>query len=86
MTELIGYIGGVCFAICAVPQAWLSYKQGHSEGISWFFLGLWLVGELLTIVYVGAKHGMDLPLMMNYVFNILFISIILKYKIKPRGV
>jgi len=80
--ELIGWLGSIAFSICGLPQAYKSYKEGHSEGISWGFLGLWLFGEIATLVYIIPKQ--HLPLIFNYLGNLLFISVILFYKVKPR--
>ena len=38
---LLGWIGSLCLAICALPQAWQSFKEKNSNGISWGFLMLW---------------------------------------------
>lgn len=80
--ELIGWIGSIAFAICGAPQAWESYKTGQSKGITWGFLSLWLIGELFTIVYVLPKGHW--PLIFNYIGNIMFVFIIIRYKIWPR--
>lgn len=80
--EVIGWLGAVCFALCGAPQAWLSWKQGHSEGISWGLLGLWFIGEVCTLVYVIPKG--HLPLLFNYLGNLIFVSLIIRYKIWPR--
>lgn len=80
--EAIGWIGGFFFAICAVPQAWQSYRQGHSVGLSWMFLWFWLLGEVLTTIYVLPKEHW--PLIFNYVFNIILLLIIMWYKVYPR--
>lgn len=82
--DLIGWIGGLMFALCALPQALKSYKEGNSRGISWLFLFMWLIGELFTFIYVFNKHLWDFPLLINYALNILFIIIILKYKVFPN--
>ncbi len=50
--EIIGWLGSILFAICAVPQAVQSYKQKHSHGISKAFLALWLFGEVFTTIYI----------------------------------
>jgi hypothetical protein len=81
--NVIGWIGSGCFAICAVPQAYTAVRQGHSNGISWLFLALWLTGEVLTIAYVLPKW--DFPLLVNYFGNLACLLVILHYKIKPRG-
>lgn len=79
--ELIGWVGSLCFAICGAPQAWLAYKQGHSRGISWGFLLLWISGEVMTLTYVIPK--IDYPLIFNYVSNLIFLSVILYFKLFP---
>jgi len=81
--ELLGWIGSLAFAICGLPQAILSYKQGHSAGISWGFISLWAIGEVLTLIYVFDKGHP--PLIFNYVGNLIFVGIILRYKIWPRA-
>jgi uncharacterized protein with PQ loop repeat len=81
--EPIGWIGSFCFAICGVPQAFKSYKDGHSDGISWSFLLLWLFGEIFTLIYVMPKG--HLPLIFNYLGNMFLVAIILYYKISPRS-
>lgn len=80
--EYIGWIGGILLAFCGLPQAWESYKTKNSDGLTWGFLIMWGVGELFTIVYVIPKWHW--PLIFNYTANIIFISIIVYYKIKPK--
>lgn len=79
---MFGYIGSICLALCAIPQAMLSYKQGHSEGVSVSFLLLWTAGEIFTLAYVVPKA--DVPLILNYSANLGFLAIIWKYKFFPR--
>lgn len=81
LIEIIGWLGSICLAICGIPQAWQSYKDKHSEGISWGFVLLWAFGELFALAYVYDK--LDLPLLVNYATNILILGVILYYKIKP---
>jgi uncharacterized protein with PQ loop repeat len=80
--DLIGYIGSIMLAICGLPQAIESFKTKSSEGLTWGFLSLWFFGEIFTFVYVLPK--MDLPLLINYSANIIFLGIIIFYKIKPK--
>ena len=81
--DTIGFLGVLFFAACAVPQAILSYKQGHSEGLSVTFLLLWTFGEIFTLIYVFFKLQ-DLLLMINYGGNLILLSIIWRYKLFPR--
>ena len=80
--ELFGWVGSILFAICALPQAIESYKQGHSKGLTWGLLLCWFFGELFTIIYVLPK--MDVPLLFNYSCNMVFLLIILYFKVFPR--
>lgn len=82
--QTIGWLSSACFMLCALPQVFVSKKQGHSEGVSLLFLLLWLAGEILIVYYVYMMYGWDWPQHTHYLVNIFFISIILKYKIKPR--
>ncbi len=80
--DIMGWLGSICLAICGIPQAWQSYKDKNSNGISWGFVILWTTGELLALAYVYDK--LDLPLVMNYATNILILAIILYFKINPK--
>jgi uncharacterized protein with PQ loop repeat len=82
--EVFGWIGASLLAVCAVPQAYDSWKTGNSYGITWGLLMLWLWGELFTLVYLFSKDVYDLPLICNYVANVFFVGIIIWYKLKPR--
>lgn len=78
----IGWLGSICFAVCGIPQAYKSYKEGHSNGSSIYFLLLWLMGEVMTIIYIIPK--MDIPLLFNYSMNLSALVIILRYKLWRR--
>ncbi len=80
--EILGWLGSICLAICGLPQAWQSYKDKNSEGISWGFILLWAFGEVFALAYVYDK--LDLPLLLNYATNILILGVILYYKINPK--
>ena len=80
--EIIGYIGSILLAICGLPQAIESYKTKSSEGLTWGFILLWFFGEIFTFAYILPK--MDLPLLINYSANLIFLIIILYFKIFPK--
>lgn len=80
--EYIGWIGSILFAICGLPQALQSIRDGHSRGLNWYFLQCWLWGEILTIIYVWPKQ--DWPLLFNYGMNMIFLLIMVCYKIWER--
>jgi uncharacterized protein with PQ loop repeat len=78
----IGWLGSIMLALCGLPQAIESYKTKSSEGLTWGFILLWFIGELFTFAYVMPK--MDFPLLLNYSANIIFLSVIIYYKINPK--
>lgn len=80
--ETIGWLGAILFAICGLPQAIQCAKDGHSRGLNWFFLLCWLFGELFTILYIWPKN--DIPLLFNYFLNLVFLVIMIRYKIWER--
>lgn len=80
--EIIGWLGSILLAFCGLPQAIESYRTKSSEGLTWGFLFMWFVGEILTIIYILPQ--MVLPLIFNYTANIIFLSIIIYYKINPK--
>ena len=84
MIKAIGWLGSIMFALCGAPQAVKSYKDGHSNGLSLSFLGLWTGGEILTTIAVALDTSSSY-LLFNYIVNMVFLSVILKYKFKPRS-
>lgn len=84
MIEVIGYSGSFLLAMCGLPLAIVSMLTGHSKSTPMSFLMMWFFGEFLSMLYVLSMHGFDRPLMTNYVANIIFISIVLYYKLFPR--
>lgn len=82
MMDAIGWAGALLFAFCAVPQAVASYRQGHSAGMSWAFLQMWLWGEILTLIYVWPKQ--DWPLITNYLLNLACLCVIVWFRAYPR--
>ena len=83
MLEIFGWVGSALFAFCGLPQAIECYRAGHSRGLSWGFLLSWLFGEIFTLAYVFPKA--DYPLLFNYALNLVFLFIMLYFKIKPRA-
>ena len=82
--EIFGWLGGIAFAVCAIPQAFQSWKDGHTQGLNWGFLGIWTVGEVCMTIYILPKG--DLPLIINYLGNGICLGIMLWYKLFPRKV
>jgi uncharacterized protein with PQ loop repeat len=82
--EKIGWIGSLLFAFCGLPQAINSWKEKNSYGLTWSFLLMWLFGEIFTLIYVFNKQDVT-PLLTNYILNLVFLIVILWYKIFPKN-
>jgi uncharacterized protein with PQ loop repeat len=78
--ELIGWIGSIMLSICGLPQAVQSFKDKHSNGISWGFILLWWFGEIFAVIYVISKR--EYPIIFNCALNTVIVSIIFYYKYK----
>lgn len=79
---LVGWLGSIILAVSSVPQMFKTVRDGHADGLSWAFLALWVIGEILSLVYVAHDHNW--PLIANYTLNLGIIFIILRYKALPR--
>lgn len=84
MIEYVGWFASLCFALCALPQAYQCVKQGHGIGINKLFMWIWLSGEVSMMPYIVIKHGWDWPIMFNLTVNTFFIIVIMKYIYFPR--
>lgn len=82
MIQLIGYIGSLAYALCGLPQAYMSIKNGNSRGVSRGFAFLSLIGSALSLAYAVPKA--DYVLMLNFGCNIVVWGIILKYSYFER--
>jgi uncharacterized protein with PQ loop repeat len=84
MLEVIGWLGSMLFAFCALPQTLLVYKQKHANGLSGNFLLMWIFGEILCFVYVYHQPTIQVPLLANYIINFGMLMVICWYKIFPK--
>lgn len=80
MQEFLGTLGAICLALCAAPQTLKTIRTRSAGDLSWWFLGLWLLGEIAFLLYNILYIGNDIYLNVNYLLNIVFISIIIYYK------
>lgn len=84
LADVLGLLGAFCLSLCALPQALLVVRAGNAKGLSSGMLWLWFVGEVCFFAYVPLKIGWDLPLLLNYVFNLACLVVLLRYKLWPR--
>lgn len=84
MADLLGWLGCLCFTLCGIPQAWKSYKDGHSLGMTQSFIFLWLGGEVFYIGGTLLKFGWVSWIMWNCIISIVVMLPIAYYRIRPR--
>lgn len=82
---ILGWLGTICFAISGVPQAWQCTIQRHARGVNPFTLSLWMAGEVFYTIAVLAEFGWVGWLLINYIVNILVISVIIFWKVRGNA-
>jgi uncharacterized protein with PQ loop repeat len=82
MMEIFAWIGAIFLGGCALPQAWQSYREGHSRGLNWGFIGSWFIGEVSMLIYIVPMR--DAALTFNYALNFVLLLIMLRYKVWER--
>ena len=78
---MIGWLSTLCFSLCALPEAYSAYKTGK-VGATWGLLLLWLIGEILGIIYILPKA--DMPILTNYITNTTMLIYIIYKKVKEK--
>lgn len=73
----------ICLITAAIPQAIKAYREGHSNGIAGPFIVLLLIGFSLMSLYLWLTKPIW-PVLINYLFNIVMMLIIGRYKVFPR--
>jgi len=74
----IGLFGSLLLTFCGVPELIRTLKDKKCH-LGWGFIIMWFLGEIFCLFY-----GFDLneiPLLINYTFNLLIVSVMFYYKI-----
>jgi uncharacterized protein with PQ loop repeat len=77
---MIAAIGSILLALCGLPEAVRAFKLKRCD-IGWGMLLMWLFGELCLVIF--ALQTKQYVLLINYFANILFLAIMIFYKISP---
>lgn len=84
VAAVIGWIGSICFAACGIPQAIRCVQQGHANGLSPWFLILWLIGEVCYVAAVLMQFGWVWWMMVNYIINLICLLVLCRYRFWPK--
>lgn len=83
---VIGAIGALSFALCALPQINKTLKTEDASGISFGFIILSLIGNIFSSVYVAYTDFLSgiwqIPLFLNYGTALFLMIILMILKIK----
>ena len=82
--KILGWVGAVFFAFCAVPQVIRTLNDGHARNLSSLFLWMWFWGAVLCACGTLLDVGLVPWLLVNYVLSLLCVSLLLCYKLFPR--
>jgi uncharacterized protein with PQ loop repeat len=77
------WFGAFFLGICGLPAAIKAYRTKTAYDISWLFLIFWILGEICMLIDRIPKR--DYALLANYFANIVFIAIIIWYKVFPKN-
>lgn len=84
MIELLGLIGGACFAYAAVPSAIKTVRAGRSQGTPIDLAWMILAGTVFLYVYLYYRYGFDPILTANYGIEFISWLIIVVYHYKKE--
>lgn len=74
--ELLGWVSAAFLTLCGAPAAWYAWKDKGCS-LPWSLLSMWWLGEATGLVYVCWLG--NLPLIANYLFNLICVSILCFY-------
>jgi uncharacterized protein with PQ loop repeat len=77
----IGLVGSLLLALSGIPEMIRTIRDKRCH-VGWGLLLMWFFGEVLCVVY-GLQLG-EIPLLINYLFNVVIISVMLFYKIRTQ--
>jgi uncharacterized protein with PQ loop repeat len=86
MITAIGWLGTILLSFSGAPQAFKCWRQGHARGLSICTLQMWFWGEVCYVIATIGEFGLVPWLLTNYVLNLFFIGVILRYWFLPRNV
>jgi len=84
MIHILGYLAMICLMTASIPQAIKSYKDGHSKGMAGGYLILLLSGFTLMTTYLFLTKPI-IPVVINYISNIIMMLVIAYYKLFPKN-
>lgn len=89
LSDIVGYISAIAFAIMAFPQIITIILKKDGSGTSWGFIILNYIGNLCAIYYISSKDLITgethYPLYLNYCVATLNLVILTILKLRYKG-
>lgn len=82
MESFFAWSGQMLLLVCSLPQAVMSYRNGHSKGLSGLMIWLWGSGMFFSFFYFLLSA--QVPAIINYGFNLVVWGVIARYYHFPR--
>lgn len=79
--DVVGFAAALAFAVSSLPQAVLTLRQGHTQGMTGGMITLWWVGSALMLIYSLDKTWVYI---LNYSCNLAMCSVFIYYMLWPR--
>lgn len=80
---MIGTISGILLAVCGLPLMITTIIAGRDYTPALFFWA-WYLGELGMLTHILLNVGPDPGLLINYVGNSIFLTVMCFYRFFPR--
>ncbi len=84
LLQIFGWIGSFAYAISCIPQAYTSIRQGNSQGVNPWFMLLWIIGSVCSLIYISPTIIQQLPLALNFSIGGISAGIVLFYCFHER--
>lgn len=79
----LGYLSSICLITCGLPL-FLQAIKDKGISLNLFFFWLWYTGEVSGLIY--ACYINNGPMLLNYGFNSILLTVIGYYALFPRKV
>jgi uncharacterized protein with PQ loop repeat len=84
MPSIFGWIASFCFFVCGAPQAYKSFQEKNSDGMSSLTLFFYMSGELSLLIATFLQTPENYALLSGTAFNIVCLCIVLRYKFTKK--
>lgn len=84
LVQLLGIVGGLCFAYCGVPTAIATLRAKKSVGTPVSVAWMIFLGAITMYSYLLGTYGFDLLLAINYAVEAASWGIVVFYHYFPK--